>query len=51
MRKSNEFKARELAAQRGITITTDHNDRGAIIRINLDGPYRPAAKERRSRYE
>ena len=39
MCKSNETKARELAAQRGITITTDRNDRGAIIRINLDGPY------------
>ena len=39
MRKSNEVKANELAAQRGITITTDHNDRGGIIRISLDGPY------------
>ena len=26
MRKSNETKANELAAQRGITINTDHND-------------------------
>ena len=39
MRKSNETKARELATQRGITITTDRNDRGAIISISLDGPY------------
>ena len=39
MRKSNETKANELAAQRGITITTDHNDHGGIISINLDGPY------------
>ena len=39
MRKSNETKARELATQRGITITTDHNDRGAIISISLNGPY------------
>ena len=39
MRKSNETKANELAARRGITITTDHNDRGGIIHISLDGPY------------
>ena len=39
MRKSSETKAYELAAQRGITITTENNDRGGIIRINLDGPY------------
>lgn len=39
MRKSNETKARELATQRGITITTDHNDLGAVISINLNGPY------------
>ena len=39
MRKSNETKARELAAQRGITITTNRNDRGGIISISLNGPY------------
>ena len=39
MRKSNEVKARELAAQRRITITTDCNDLGTIIRVSLDGPY------------
>ena len=38
-RMSNQDKAIAYAAERGITITTDHNDRGAIIRINLDGPY------------
>ena len=32
MRKSNETKANELAAQRGITITTDHNDHGMPTR-------------------
>ena len=38
-RISNKDKAIAYAAERGITITTDCNDRGAIIRVSLDGPY------------
>ena len=34
-RMSNLDKAIAYAAERGITITTDHNDRGGIIRISL----------------